>query len=156
MASRCGRWAAAMSVVGCASKGADSGTTAAISGSTGCGEPVDEVAEGLSVSCQSAACEMVLTGLTPAVPDRGDNTWTVSITDAAGAPLAVEAVRLDPVMPAHNHGTVPASFEGTSSGSGWTVGPFDLFMPGRWEMRATITVDELTQEQAVVAFCVEG
>ena len=156
MSSRCALWAAAVCLSGCGSDGADSGKTGTGSGDLGCGEPVLEVVEGLAVACESGACELEVVGLQPAVPDRGDNTWTVAVRDAAGEPIAVQSVRLAPFMPAHDHGTVPAFFEGSPGDDGWTLGPFDLFMPGRWEMRATITVDELTEEQAVVAFCVEG
>lgn len=93
----------------------------------------------------------------PAPPDRGQNRWTLAVTKA-GKPLAGATVTIKPWMPEHGHGTTPPTFtakETTPAGT-YTVGPFDLFMPGVW--RVTVRVDQGGKRLASVdfLFCAEG
>jgi len=144
-------------LVGCGGDAGDSADKAPTEDAAACGEPVQEAVAGLQVGCESGACSVILDELSPEPPDRGDNTWTLRVVDGAGAQVVVESVTLSPFMPAHNHGTAPADFPATATGSGaWTAGPFDLFMPGRWEVRVAVGVGEDNVEHAVFAFCVEG
>ena len=122
------------------------------------GEPVD-VVENASVPCATGDCTLQVVSTDPAPPDRGDNTWTVQVLDATGTAMPISALQASPFMPAHNHGTSPADFVGVSVDQvAWTVGPFDLFMPGLWELRVAIQLDEPTdaERQVIIPFCVEG
>lgn len=69
--------------------------------------------------------------LDPPEPVRGDNTWTVSVRDAAGAATAC-SMQIEPFMPAHGHGTgKTAEVEDLGDGS-YRVTPINLFMRGLW------------------------
>lgn len=146
-------------VVGCAGSPPDDDT--AKGGGDGavadCGGPVDSVAPGLVIDCESGTCAVILVDASPETPDRGDNAWTLRATDDEGSPLPLTALAVEPFMPAHNHGTVPATHAGVEDAEGlWHVGPFDLFMPGRWEVRVALTDAQDAEHTAVFAFCVEG
>lgn len=145
---------------GCAGKSTDTADTVS-SGTDAeqdCGGPVDAIAPGLRLPCDGGGCTLEVVDTDPAPPDRGDNTWTLRVLDGAGADdVGADGITVAPFMPAHDHGTVPADYAGVSDGEdGWTVGPFDLFMPGRWELRATVNLTEDSIDTAVFAFCVEG
>lgn len=99
-----------------------------------------------------------LTTANPAPPDRGNNTWQLEILNAADdTPITDATVVLEPAMPAHGHGTSPATFDATHSADGvYDVGPMDLFMPGRWAIDVDITLPDSTTDMAQFAFCLEG
>jgi hypothetical protein len=93
---------------------------------------------------------------TVAVPDRGQNVWTLRLTDPAAAPIDDATIKLKSWMPDHGHGTSPNNISATMKGSGaYEIGPFNLFMGGLWEF--TFTVDRAgATDTAKFAFCVEG
>ena len=149
--------ALAVGLVACGSKSTDSSIEYGAATAAGCGNAALTIAPGLVVACDTGDCALQVIDTSPAPPDRGDNTWVVQVVGDAGAPVAVAGVTGAPFMPAHNHGTSPPDYPGVSADQvNWTVGPFDLFMPGLWELRFTIDRDEDTQHQVVVPFCVEG
>ena len=122
------------------------------------GDPVD-IRPGLSVRCESGDCSVQVVSTDPAPPDRGDNTWTLNVLDAGNEAMPITQLQASPFMPAHNHGTSPADHVGVSTDQiTWTVGPFDLFMPGLWELRVAVQLDESgdAERQAIIPFCVEG
>ena len=128
-------------------------------GDVACGGSVEVLSPGARVDCASGSCTLEVQSTDPAPPDRGDNLWVLRLLDSSGAPLPLRALVGAPFMPAHNHGTSPAEFVGMSSDQiHWSVGPFDLFMPGFWELRVAIEVEELDDvaREVVVPFCVEG
>jgi hypothetical protein len=68
----------------------------------------------------------------PSPPDRFENEWTVTVTDANGAGAAGLAVL--PCMPDHGHGTpIVPSIEGDDAGH-FTVSGINLWMPGLWKI----------------------
>jgi hypothetical protein len=143
--------------LGCGTKPTDSALRAGDSaGASSCDGPVDDVQSGLQVDCATSGCTLEVVSTSPAPPDRGNNTWQLQVRAADGTPAALQDLTVAPFMPAHDHGTAPAEFEGTAEGTAWSVGPFDLFMPGRWELRTAFTRADGTEDTAVVAFCVEG
>ena len=93
---------------------------------------------------------------TPTPPDVGDNTWTISVTDADG-PVDDLKIDLVPWMPLHGHGLTPPTYRAVSSGDGtYAVPTFDLIMPGTWEFRFDAAADEDTPDEALFEFCAEG
>jgi hypothetical protein len=76
----------------------------------------------------------------PAPPSRGTNDVELTITNIAdGAARDDLTVAVSTWMPAMNHGaqTVPTV---TAEGGGrYLVQTIDCFMPGRWELRTTLT-----------------
>jgi hypothetical protein len=83
--------------------------------------------------------ELVLLSATPEPPARFDNTWSVQLLDPQGQPLDAATLAIVPFMPDHGHGTPkPPIPEKTAEPGVHTMGPFDLWMPGLWEMRFSI------------------
>ena len=149
-----------LACISCGGKDADSSA-----GSWGGDDPVDcggdpvDILPDVSVRCEIGDCSLQVISTDPGPPDRGDNTWTLQVLDATDAAMSITALQGSPFMPAHNHGTSPADHAGISTDQvTWTVGPFDLFMPGLWELRVAILLDEPTdaERQAIIPFCVEG
>ena len=121
-----------------------------------CGLEAETFTSGLSHEGDWAELVFVVDAAAPAPPDKGDNTWTVAITDPAGTPRADLTVSIAPFMPEHGHGTSPPEFETTSAGDGtYTSEPFDLFMAGVWDI---VVSAEATDVDDATAFrlCVEG
>ena len=84
----------------------------------------------------------------PSPPARFENWWAVTIDDPDGAPM-VDAANLEVTafMPEHGHGT-PVVPGVTSEPDGLVVGPLELWMPGRWEVRF-----DVEGERIVVPVC---
>jgi hypothetical protein len=92
----------------------------------------------------------------PAPPDVGDNTWTLSLDDGAGA-VGGAAPRVIPWMPLHGHGLVPAEYVGVDAGDGvYDVPLFDLIMPGVWEFSVDLAPVGEAPDAATFTFCAEG
>ncbi|MEX1367713.1 MAG: FixH family protein [Nannocystaceae bacterium] len=91
----------------------------------------------------------------PAEPIRGDNAWTVMITDASGA--AMEGIALDarPWMPDHGHGSAVEESV-TELGAGeYEIEPLNLFMAGLWEVTLVLTDADGEADEVMFAVCVE-
>lgn len=92
----------------------------------------------------------------PTPPDVGDNAWTVSVTDSAGAPVTGLAPVVTPWMPLHNHGLTPATYGATESAPGeYDVDVFDLIMPGLWQFTIDLAPGG-EPDTAAFLFCAEG
>ncbi len=100
---------------------------------------------------------VTLVSATPAIPDKGDNTWELAI-EHGGAALTGATVTVKPWMPAHGHGTNPETFAATPAAQDgrYSVGPFNLLMPGYWTVTVTIDDGQGTSEEVVFGVCVEG
>ncbi len=98
---------------------------------------------------------LVLQAAEPLAPVRFDNTWTVQAVDAQGAPLVTTNLSVEPYMPDHGHGTPepPEAVSGTEPGS-YEMGPFDLWMPGIWELHFSIEHESQTSV-ATLTICIE-
>ena len=108
---------------------------------------------GLTASSDDGV-KVVLVSALPTRPVRFENTWQVQILDAQDQPMEASLV-VEPFMPDHGHGTPqpPLPEAGTELGS-YDMGPFDLWMPGIWELRMLVTRDEVTS-RADFTFCIE-
>lgn len=98
--------------------------------------------------------------LEPSPPAKGNNTFHVHVSDAAGAAMQGD-LRVDLRMPDHGHGTsiepviTPDAAPGT-----FTIRPLYLFMPGVWRLEFS-AFDDATElapmlDSTVLHFCVEG
>jgi hypothetical protein len=85
----------------------------------------------------------------PSPPARFTNWWAVTVDDRDGAPM-IDPQRLEvsAFMPEHGHGA-PRVPEVTSEVDGLVIGPLELWMPGRWEIRF-----DLDAERIVVPICI--
>lgn len=121
------------------------------------GGACDTYVDGISKS--GAAFSVAIVSASPAPPEKGENTYTIKLTDASGAAVDDATLIVEPFMPAHGHGTVPASYAGKAKGADgvYELDPMDLFMPGTWELRVTVTgADGTTVENLTFTWCIEG
>ena len=113
-----------------------------------CGLPGDTYSDGMEAS--GSTYTVALVG-DPAPPDKGDNVWTLTITEG-GAPAEGLDVQVEPFMTEHGHGTNPAFYGATEGDPGvYTTERFDLFMGGLWDLTVHAGDDSVTW-----SFCLEG
>ena len=102
---------------------------------------------GLTVALEEAS---------PAPPVALENTWTIEITDAAGAPVTGASLEVTPIM-CHGsscHGT-PTEVLITELGGGrYRLSPVYLNMVGFWNTTIRVTAGSVTDE-VELGFCVE-
>ncbi|MDX2052670.1 MAG: FixH family protein [Polyangiaceae bacterium] len=94
--------------------------------------------------------------LAPEVPTKGDNRWTIELLDTQQAPLENPEIQVTPFMPQHGHGTGVKAVVAKGEVLGtWIVSPVNLWMPGLWEVKLTVShrgqIDNL-----VIRACIEG
>ncbi len=137
---------------GGSSAGGDGGA-----GGTGGALAVDLFTPGLTHEGTEGLLAVRLIAADPASPGKGDNALTFEVLDAAtDAAIADAQIVLEPVMPAHGHGTTPPRHTATSAAEGlYRVGPFALFMPGVWELRFHLTRGAVADEVSF-RFRIEG
>ena len=113
---------------------------------------------GMALPSTSEALTLSISDATPSPVDRGDNTWTVQLLDAAGDAVNDATVVLEPVMPGHGHGTFPTTFTGKSvdDQGHYTLGPFDLLMPGTWLMTFEVTPPGGARAVFDPGYCIES
>ena len=95
---------------------------------------VTAFAPNLSVKSASGAMLYTLVSATPAPPARGNDTWTIHVTDASGQPLPNLSLSVLPFMPDHGHGTSVTASVTAKGGGDYTVTPLYFFMPGVWRI----------------------
>ncbi len=97
--------------------------------------------------------QVILSQKEPGETARGENTWTLRLQDAQGTTVPGREVALRPFMPQHGHATNPAEFLATETSPGvYAVGPFNLFMPGEWQLTVRVGMDV----SVVIIVCLEG
>jgi hypothetical protein len=86
--------------------------------------------------------QVQLLDATPNPPIQGLNEWKISVTDTMGEALSNCKIDVSPYMPDHQHGSrdVVATWIEADQ---YQIKEIDLIMPGLWEIRLTITCDEL-------------
>lgn len=126
-------------------------TTAAICGDVA----VDSWSAGMSKPGSAGLYQFAIVAADPAPPDKGNNSWTLAVTDAGGAPVTDATVIVTPFMPEHNHGTNPETVATTASDGQYLTEPFNLFMGGVWELTLS-AAGSLGSDAAVFSFCIEG
>ncbi len=111
-------------------------------------------APGMSVTSSSGSRKYVLLSADPAPPARGNDTWSMRITDAAGTAQPGLTVGVLPFMPDHGHGTsVAASVTANQDGT-YTVTPLYFFMPGVW--RISFWIGQNQSDVGEFFFCIPG
>lgn len=113
----------------------------------------DDFSIGMSKS--GATLDVVMADADPSVPFRGDNAWTLMLTDASGMPVEQVTLEIRPWMPDHGHGT-PVEAEVSDLGGGeYLVEPVNLFMAGLWEVTFSFDMVDGTSDEVMIAVCVE-
>jgi hypothetical protein len=119
---------------------------------------VDAWSNGLSRTSMSGQVKVTLESGDPTPPARGINTWSVSLTDGSGSPIAGAQPHAVPYMPEHGHGSsvTPDMTSTGSAGSGYTVAPLYFYMPGIWQVTISATPDAGMPDQVQFEFCIPG
>lgn len=85
---------------------------------------------------------------------KGENTLTVTVVDAAGAPLTDAMLTLKPFMPDHGHGSSIIPLVGPAKADGSIeIDHVNTFMPGIWQLTFTVTRAGQS-DSSVITFCV--
>jgi hypothetical protein len=122
-----------------------------------CGEPGETFTAGMSKDGPAGAVGFALTSAVPAPPDKGDNLWTVTLTDSNGDAITDATLTVEPWMPEHEHGSSPESFSAQSNGEGaYETEAINLFMGGLWELTLIAALGDGTVDQVTFTFCIEG
>ena len=91
----------------------------------------------------------------PSLPVRGDNAWTLTITDAGGAAMEGMLFTIAPWMPDHGHGS-PVEPTTLALGEGqYLLNRLNLFMAGYWEITLGLSDGQGTEDEVVFRVCVE-
>ena len=91
----------------------------------------------LTVASDSGALTIAL-WWSPSQPTVGYAASQMSITDAAGAPVAGATVTVVPFMPAHGHGGSVLPTVTESSPGVYVATPLAFYMSGTWQLRTRI------------------
>ena len=95
----------------------------------------------------------------PAEPAHGDNSWSVTVLNAAGEPLEGAQLAVSAKMPDHGHmsPTTPEATVTDADGHAQVSG-LNLFMAGVWQIDLKISEDSAKQPADSVSFvfCIEG
>ncbi len=111
-------------------------------------------AAGMSVTADDGMKLSLLTA-TPSPPARFENTWSIQTQDADGQPMEATAMRIEPFMPDHGHGTQAPPLPAAGTGVGvFDMGPFDLWMPGIWDLHVEFDHGGMTSK-ALLTFCID-
>ena len=118
---------------------------------------VDAYVAGMQETSVAGRFLVKLLSSEPGPPTKGNNTWTIEVTDAAAAPQPGMSVVVDPFMPDHGHGTsVEAVVEPLGQPGQYRLSPVNLFMDGVWEVRLLLSSPAGTQDTATFNLCIAG
>lgn len=122
-----------------------------------CGMEADTFSIGLQKTTAQQKFTVKLSGAAPAPPTKGDNSWTVQISDTASMPVDGATIKVTPFMPEHGHGSsIDVMVTPKGSGGEYTLSPINFSMPGVWETTIDITSATGTADSVKFAFCIEG
>ncbi len=95
-----------------------------------------------------------LVGSDPGPPIKGNNSWTVKITDASGSAVTDAVLKITPWMPLPvGHGT-SVHAKATLAGDAYTVAPLYLFMGGVWQVTIAAKAGK-NSDSAMFRFCID-
>jgi hypothetical protein len=146
----------AVILAACSSTGG--GTSSGTPTSVCDGDPrASTYAVGLAATAADGSVKASFVDAMPTPPTRGENTWTIQLTDAMGRPVNGATIAVKPFMPDHGHGSsiTPQVMPMDSNGT-YQVSLLDLFMAGIWDVTLTITPASGPAETMKFTFCVDG
>ena len=97
-----------------------------------------------------------LDAIAPEPPGPGANAWTLTVLDAADAPVPDCELLVIPWMPDHGHGSSESgSAPGTDPGS-YDVADVDVTMVGFWTFGIDLDCGAVGTDEVEYRFCIEG
>jgi hypothetical protein len=134
--------------------GAAGGSSQSICANDPRGEPYHA---GLSGKATDGAMSVRFVSANPTPPTRGNNTFTIVVTDKSGRPVDGAKIHTKTWMPDHGHGS---SIDPTATASGkpgeYVIDPVNLFMPGIWQITFEVTEKDQTADSVMFTFCIDG
>lgn len=122
-----------------------------------CGMPADTFSVGMKKATAAGKMNVMLMSATPNPPTKGDNTWMIHVTDAAGMAVDGATIKVTPFMPEHGHGSsIDVMVTPKGSGGEYTLDPVNFSMPGVWETTMDITTSTGDTDSVKFSFCIEG
>ncbi|MFN3197054.1 MAG: hypothetical protein ACE366_01380 [Bradymonadia bacterium] len=118
----------------------------------------DHITAGLQLEGNKGLVALTLNETLFEPPLRGDNVWTLSLTEAAtGSALSECMIEFDPRMPAHgNHGTSKPTLVEEMGGGAYQIKDLYLFMRGLWVVHTYIECGEAISDQIDIEVWIEG
>lgn len=121
--------------------------------SPSCAE-ADVYSPGLTKTGAQGKVTVTLEAAQPEPPARGNNDWTVKVSEAGGAPLSDAALVVTPFMPQHGHGTSVVA-QVTPLGAGrYRIAPVNFTMPGKWETTFGVSPAAGPADEVKFTFCI--
>lgn len=119
------------------------------------GDPrVSAYTPNMTVTSKNGAMKVSLVS-NPAPPAKGNNVWSLKITNGSGSPMSGVSLGYGTIMPDHGHGSPISNPAITDKGGGsYDVNPVDLFMPGVWHV--WFYQQSAPTDTADFFFCVQG
>ena len=111
---------------------------------------------GLLVASADGQVKVTIRSSEPAAPARGDNRWTIELTDASDQPLSGASIVAVPFMPAHGHGSSKAPVVTSRTDGAYDVDPLYFSMPGVWRVTFHVTPAQGTRSDAIFYVCIAG
>ncbi len=112
---------------------------------------------GMAGTASSGPLTVKLASVAPSPPDKGNNDWTIAVTDATGAPVDGLAIAVAPFMPDHGHGTSITPQVTAKGGGQYDVSLLNLFMAGIWTVTLKLADgDAGPASQTKFTFCIAG
>jgi hypothetical protein len=132
----------------------DGGGPSPEAGTTCADDPLAETyMPGTKKTGSAGVLNFELTASEPGPPIKGNNTWTVKVTDASDNAIKDAELIATPFMPRHGHGT-QVDPTVTQTGDGYTITPLYLYMRGVWQ----VTIDAKVgtkHDSAVFSYCID-
>jgi len=116
---------------------------------------LDEARDDFAIGLQrdGARFQVAIADALPSDPIRGDNGWTVLVTED-GEPVNA-TISIGSWMPDHGHGSpVQAEAEWMADGE-YMLEPLNLFMAGLWEVTLELETDDGEVDEVMFSVCVE-
>ena len=117
---------------------------------------VDAWSNGLARTSSSGKLKVTLESGDPTPPARGNNSWTVTLTDGDGNAIPNAQPVAVPYMPLHGHGSSVTPDMTSTGGPDYTVAPLYFFMPGIWQVTLSATPDAGPADRVQFEFCISG
>jgi hypothetical protein len=91
----------------------------------------------------------------PAPPAKGNNTWTLKLLDASGAPIPNATFAIKTWMPMMRHGSSIAPRQAANADDTYSISSLYLTMAGIWQVTFTAQSGSM-KDTAMYTFCVGG
>ena len=116
---------------------------------------VDSYDANLPKAGNAGQIQFVLMNAQPAPPAKGNNTWTLKLLDATGAPIQNATFAIKTWMPMMRHGSSIAPRQAANADGTYSISNLYLIMDGIWQVTFTAQSGSM-KDTAMYTFCVGG